>query len=150
MNEPTFHPFVGGQALAFTHRCPEKETPNEDSVAIIPFDEESGLLVVADGVGGNRAGDRASAMAVATLKAAVQYSTNRDSLRALVLDGIERSNEAILNLAIGAASTLCVMEVRGREIRPYHVGDSMMLVVGQRGKIKWQSIPHSPVGYAVE
>jgi serine/threonine protein phosphatase PrpC len=26
----------------------------------------------------------------------------------------------------------------------------MMLVVGQRGKIKLQSVPHSPVGYGVE
>ena len=32
----------------------------------------------------------------------------------------------------------------------YHVGDSVILVIGQRGKIKLQTIPHSPVGYAVE
>lgn len=150
MAEPSFQPFGGGLAVAYTHRCPGKETSNEDSAAVIPYTEDSGLLVVADGVGGNRAGDRASALAVATLKAAVQYSNGVDSLRALVLDGIEQANDAILNLGIGAATTLCVMEVRGREIRPYHVGDSMMLVVGQRGKIKWQSIAHSPVGYAVE
>jgi len=30
------------------------------------------------------------------------------------------------------------------------VGDSMILVVGQRGKIKLQTVSHSPVGYAVE
>lgn len=150
MTEPAFHPFGGGLAAAFTRRCPGKQSPNEDSAAVIPFTEDSGLLVVADGVGGNRAGDRASAMVVATLKAAVQYSNPGDNLRALVLDGIEQANESILNLGIGAATTLCVIEVRGHEIRPYHVGDSMMLVVGQRGKMKWQSIAHSPVGYAVE
>ena len=41
-------------------------------------------------------------------------------------------------------------EIQGRTVRPYHVGDSMVLVVGQRGKIKLQTVSHSPVGYAVE
>jgi serine/threonine protein phosphatase PrpC len=35
-------------------------------------------------------------------------------------------------------------------MRPYHVGDSPVLVVGQKGKIKLQSIAHSPVGYGLE
>jgi len=35
-------------------------------------------------------------------------------------------------------------------MRPYHVGDSEIWVVGQRGKIKLQTISHSPVGYALE
>jgi len=35
-------------------------------------------------------------------------------------------------------------------MRAYHAGDSMVLVTGQRGRIKWLTIPHSPVGYAVE
>jgi len=30
------------------------------------------------------------------------------------------------------------------------VGDSAILVVGQRGKLKLQTLSHSPVGYAVE
>jgi serine/threonine protein phosphatase PrpC len=35
-------------------------------------------------------------------------------------------------------------------MRTYHVGDSAILVTGQRGKLKLQTIPHSPIGYAVE
>ena len=46
--------------------------------------------------------------------------------------------------------TLAVVEIQGRTVRPYHVGDSMILTSGQRGKIKLQTIAHSPVGYAVE
>ena len=42
------------------------------------------------------------------------------------------------------------MEVQDGKMRAYHAGDSMVLVTGQRGRIKWQNIPHSPVGYAVE
>jgi len=45
---------------------------------------------------------------------------------------------------------MAIAEIQGRTVRPYHVGDSMILVVGQRGKTKLQTISHSPVGYAVE
>jgi serine/threonine protein phosphatase PrpC len=43
-----------------------------------------------------------------------------------------------------------VAEIAGNTLRPYHVGDSAMLVVGQRGKVKLQTVSHSPVGYALE
>jgi serine/threonine protein phosphatase PrpC len=42
------------------------------------------------------------------------------------------------------------VEIDGVSIRPYHVGDSEIWVVGQRGRLKLQTISHSPVGYAVE
>jgi serine/threonine protein phosphatase PrpC len=34
--------------------------------------------------------------------------------------------------------------------RPYHAGDSSILVCGGRGRVKVSIVPHSPVGYAVE
>ena len=46
--------------------------------------------------------------------------------------------------------TLAIAEVQSARIRPYHVGDSMILLTGQRGRMKIQSVAHSPVGYAVE
>ena len=42
------------------------------------------------------------------------------------------------------------MEISGHTARPYHVGDSVILVIGQRGKLKLQTVAHSPVGFAVE
>jgi serine/threonine protein phosphatase PrpC len=53
-------------------------------------------------------------------------------------------------LGTGAATTLALVEIQDRTIRTYHVGDSEILVTGQRGKVKLQTIPHSPIGYAVE
>ncbi len=66
------------------------------------------------------------------------------------MEGIEAANEQVMGLGIGAATTLVVLEVDGDVVRPFHVGDSMILVVGQRGKILHQTVPHSPVGYAIE
>jgi len=44
---------------------------------------------------------------------------------------------------------LAVVELQDQTVRTYHVGDSMILVTGQKGKITLQTISHSPVGYAV-
>jgi serine/threonine protein phosphatase PrpC len=42
------------------------------------------------------------------------------------------------------------VEIDDGTIRPYHVGDSEILVTGQRGRLKLQIVPHSPTGYGVE
>ena len=73
-----------------------------------------------------------------------------DPLRPAILDGIEAANEQVRGLGTGAATTLVLVEIRERVVRPYHVGDSAILLVGQRGKLKFQTIAHSPIGYAVE
>jgi serine/threonine protein phosphatase PrpC len=71
-------------------------------------------------------------------------------LRGAILNGFEDANQAVLGLGFGAATTLAAVEVQGSRVRPYHVGDSLILVVGQRRKVKLHSVPHSPVGYGVE
>jgi serine/threonine protein phosphatase PrpC len=72
------------------------------------------------------------------------------ALRTVILDAIESANRAVVDLGTGVATTLAVVEINAGSVRPYHVGDSMILVVGQRGRIKLQTVSHSPVGFAVE
>jgi serine/threonine protein phosphatase PrpC len=69
--------------------------------------------------------------------------------RAAILTGIELANEAIRGAGNGSATTLIAAEVGGATLRSYHVGDSELLVVGQRGKVRHKTLSHSPVGYAV-
>jgi serine/threonine protein phosphatase PrpC len=79
------------------------------------------------------------------------YGGNNDQLlRAALINGIEHANREVQQLGLGAATTLAVVQIQNRTVRPYHVGDSLVLIVGNRGKLKLQTIPHSPVGYAVE
>lgn len=144
-------PLAGGDAAVFTVPSPGKETVNEDAAAIIPIDHESAVLVVADGLGGCRAGEDASRLAVERVRDAVsQHADSSVGLRTAILNGIEDANRAVIDLARDAATTLAVVEIRGRSVRPYHVGDSVILLVGNRGKIKLQTVSHSPVAYAVE
>ena len=147
----TTAPFLAGTICAYSCVSPAKDSPNEDAVAVIPFDAESGLLVVADGLGGMRGGDQASAITVYELCASLEQAAKSGRpLREAVLDGIENANREVSALAIGAASTVAVAELRADVLRPYHVGDSEVLVVGGRGKVKLQTVSHSPMGYAVE
>ena len=149
--EGSLLPLAGGMAALYTKRSPEKETPNEDAIAIIPTGADSGVLAVADGLGGAPAGQQASSLAIQCLVRTVEEAAREDSaIRSGILNGFESANEEVLALAVGAATTLTVVEFDGRLVRHYHVGDSFCLLTGQRGKIKMQSIPHSPVGYAVE
>lgn len=141
----------GGVAVVSSRRSPAKETPNEDAAAVIPLNGQCGLLVVADGVGGVRSGDVAAKLVAESLRDAMMEDSSGDPpLRAAILNGIETANRRIMETGVGAATTLAVLEVNGRDVRPYHVGDSTIVVTGGRGKVKWQTVSHSPVGFAVE
>lgn len=141
----------GGTAVAHTQRSPEKETENEDTVAIIPWGPQAAILAIADGAGGLPAGKRASLTAVQALAASLAVALEKTMLlRTAVLNGIEAANEAVRELGNGSATTLIVVTVEGRTVRTYQIGDSEALVVGQRGLVKLQTTAHSPTGFAVE
>lgn len=141
----------GGRAIAYTSRSPDKETENEDTVAVIPYGPAAAVLVVADGAGGLPAGKRASLTAVQTLGDSLQAAIDKTTLlRTAVLNGIEAANEAVLALANGSATTMTVITIEGLQARSYQVGDSEAIIVGQRGSIKLQTTAHSPTGFAVE
>ena len=151
MTEPEVLQQFGGNTVVFSTRCPGKATSNEDSAAVIVQRPDSGVLVVADGMGGGAAGEQASRIAVESIEREIEReSDNGLVLRSSILNGIESANQQVLDLGIGAATTLAVVEIQDGVIRPYHVGDSCIIVVGQRGKVKLQTVAHSPVSFAVE
>lgn len=141
----------GGQLVAYTARAPDKESENEDTLAVIPYGPEAAVLAVADGAGGLPAGKRASLTAVQALGASLAVASDKTLLlRTAVLNGIEAANTAVRDLANGSATTLTVLTIEGCTVRAYQIGDSEALVTGQRGLIKLQTTAHSPTGFAVE
>ncbi len=158
-----------GTAAWVTYGSPFKPGPNEDAVASISLPANRGLLLVADGLGGHRGGRRASQLICSSLKKACrQLATpskplmisgvipiptsdqGRNELRSAVLGEIERANQRLLRSRAGSATTLAVVEINGNRARTYHIGDSEILIVSQRGRIKFASVSHSPIGYALE
>lgn len=138
-----------GTVAGFSAPSPNATGPNQDAALIAPW---SGgvVLAVADGLGGAPSGHQASKIAIEQLAEKLGAASDADDARGPILDAFEAANTAILALGVGAATTLAVVELRERLFRPYHAGDSSIVVCGSRGKVKFTSVPHSPVGYGVE
>jgi serine/threonine protein phosphatase PrpC len=147
MEEPRVIPVAGGLACVFTERRPGRITVNEDAAAVIPGTNTSGVLAVADGLGGLPAGDMAAAIVVQQLADSV-VGCSGELQRAAVLSGLEQANVAILANGQGSGTTIAVAVIDNNTVRACLAGDSMIVVCGQRGKLNYQSVPHSPVGYA--
>jgi serine/threonine protein phosphatase PrpC len=150
MPEPKAVEVAGGTAVVFSTRCPGKVTGNEDGAAVFEFQDGSAVLAVADGLGGVAGGEQASSATLEALRRTFRATDpKRINLRSAIIDGFEQANQAVLNLGLRTATTLAVLELNHGYARPYHAGDSMILAAGGRGKIKMETMSHSPVGYAV-
>ena len=140
-----------GQVAVYSRSAPDGPEPNQDRVGWWTAREGSIVLAVADGAGGHATGGLAAGLALASLAESLAPAAGEDAdLRACVLDGFELANRRIIDLKTGAAATLAAALVESRTVRCFHAGDAQVLIVGQRGKVRVQTIPHSPVGYAVE
>lgn len=146
---PSCFDIASGHLCLFTKVSPDKGTSNEDALLIQEIDKNLAVFAVADGVGGHPGGAQASELALKELSRALKDAEG-DRVRGAIMDGFEQANKTILSQSSGSATTLIAIELEKNRVRPYHVGDTMALVVGQRGKLKLQTLSHSPVGYALE
>src|SRR5438270_11019303 len=107
---------------------------NEDSVAV---DEPSGLIVLADGMGGYNAGEVASGMATTFIKSelgrwlaqAGRHANGREVRRAMEIC-VDNANRSIFNAAnsnpqySGMGTTLVVGVFQDGRLMLGHIGDS--------------------------
>lgn len=106
------------------------------------------LLVVADGMGGHRAGEYASRLAVEVLKQELAASTE-ESPEAMMKNAITRANERVLEAArqdaklSGMGTTLVAATVIDRTLYFANVGDSRLYLLSD--DIKQLSKDHSLV-----
>ena len=150
MTDGELYPVATGEAVVFSCASPASDSPNEDAAALIPLSPGRAVLVVADGVGGRRGGGQASSDAIQQVCAAIDGAVEDDnSLRGAILDGIERANQ-LLSARNGGATTIAAVALEQGTARTFHVGDSAVLIVGQRGRVKQLTVSHSPIGYALE
>lgn len=104
---------------------------------------EFGLFVVADGMGGHRAGEVASSISVRavgrkllaeTLPGLFDTEAERaeqvPSLQDLVREALEEANLAVVDRVPGGGTTLTVVVVLGGQLTIGHVGDSRAYLIG--------------------
>lgn len=108
-------------------------TNNEDYFLVMP---EFGLSVLADGMGGARAGETASQLAAETVAQVVREAGRRDSQ--VLLEAVRRANQEVLALAKsdpgleGMGTTLVVVLDLGEEVLVASVGDSRAYMVDEK------------------
>jgi serine/threonine protein phosphatase PrpC len=142
-----------GQCVAFVQKDPTRALDDgcQDAAAVVSWSGAASALVVADGVGGHRDGALAARLAVDSITSRlVDERPEGLAVQSAVLAGIETANQQLIKQRGGAATTILVAVIHGNELRSLHAGDSELLVVGQRGKLKHQTVSHSPVGYGLE
>lgn len=135
-----------------------KRKTNEDALLV---DDELGLYVVADGMGGHRAGEVASKLVVETLRDFIKHNRENENKNEWegadktlshganrILSGIDVSNKAVYQLSHkeenyrGMGSTVSVLYFNERTLVAANVGDSPIYLV-HKGKIELLSVPHT-------
>ena len=121
---------------------------NEDTVLT---DEQNGLYILADGMGGHQAGEVASLMAATTLRDALAgQEPSVDKL----MRGFRRANDVVYEQSLsdsqysGMGTTMTALWDDGDYLLLGHVGDSRAYVF-EDGKLRQVSVDHSMVGEMV-
>lgn len=127
-----------------------RRTANEDRLLVLP---DSGLFLVADGVGGHRGGQVASQTAVDVFTEAFQ-ARPAEELLTVVKETIRAANQSIYKASHelaeleGMASTITVVAIEGMRAVIAHVGDSRVYRFDGR-KLFCETEDHSEVNDAV-
>lgn len=150
---PALLPVGGGTAIVFSHPSPRRldGEPNEDAIGVFDLGPDAAVLAVADGVGGHGRGEQAARVALEALTEQLHdVDVEHVDLRESIMTAIEHANARLVARNPSPATTLVVATILRGQLRCYTVGDSELMVIGQRGKLKLRTIPHSPIGYARE
>ncbi|WP_027623413.1 Stp1/IreP family PP2C-type Ser/Thr phosphatase [Clostridium lundense] len=123
---------------------------NEDSVGYY-VDNNIGIYVIADGMGGHNAGEVASKLAVDSVIEYFKKNTNFKELEIELENAIRYANEKIYELSKknnkmdGMGTTLTACLIREKEVVIANVGDSSCYVISKDDKIKKITKDHSLV-----
>ncbi len=153
------------EASAWTDPGPVRDN-NEDAYHV---DEDGGLFIVADGMGGHAAGEVASRLAVETLKELLagdgldpdetrldrQVGDPADVLRERLRYAMNQASsrirrEASANPAYsGMGTTVCVLLVEGEQAHVAHVGDSRVYLF-REGRLSRLTRDHTVVQQEID
>ncbi|MGD1995461.1 MAG: Stp1/IreP family PP2C-type Ser/Thr phosphatase [Anaerolineae bacterium] len=143
-------------------------THNEDAILISEANQEGGesllpfgLFVLADGMGGHRSGEVASALAARAVARHVvqqvylatlsrrEHCADQPSLSEVLTEAVNLANTAVSSAVPGAGTTLTCVLLIGRQAHIAHVGDSRAYLTSPDG-LKQITRDHSLVDRLVE
>lgn len=129
----------------------QQRSHNEDTVLVVELEQAgyhsilpTGLLILADGMGGHLAGEVASALAARTaaqhiLQACLtllpvrEHSASEPSLKEVLTEAFRRANELVTEHVPGGGTTLLCALIIGDQAYIANVGDSRAYLVSSTG-----------------
>jgi protein phosphatase len=125
---------------------------NEDTALVITAAHDGGerrpwfgLFVLADGMGGHRAGEMASSLAAREAAHHIarhvylpsltdrEHDANRPALTEILVDAVQAANDAVSEQLPGSGTTLTCALVLGTQAYVGHVGDSRAYLLTEEG-----------------
>lgn len=132
----------------------EKRNNNEDSIFISDESDNKNLYIVADGMGGHRAGEVASNSAINAFVDYIKLHSNEFENENEILDimvgAMQYSNKMVYEKSKedekfwGMGTTLTALAIRNKKLFIVHVGDSRVYILDE-GKIRQLTTDHSYV-----
>ncbi len=120
--------------VGYKTRMGKKREVNQDRFFV---DQETGLFIVADGMGGHNAGEIASSIAVAEISYSIHQGLESDkNISVLLEESVLKAHKAIFNNSMefwnrrDMGTTVAVVIVRDDHIWVCHVGDSRVYMIG--------------------
>ena len=109
---------------------------NQDYIfcSMMPVGKLPNLFIVADGMGGHKAGDTASRFTVETIKTLIEQSQEKDAI-SVINDSVKMVNSLLLQKAsesedyYGMGTTLVIATIYDNVLRVANVGDSRLYVI---------------------
>jgi protein phosphatase len=143
-------------------------THNEDALLVVGAYQEGGevlspfrLSILADGMGGHRSGEVASALAARTVARHItqqvylhvlsdeEHSSSQPPLSEILIEAFNSANAVVAQTVPGGGTTLTVALMIGQRAHIAHVGDSRAYLVSAQG-LRQVTRDHSLVDRLVE
>lgn len=146
MAEAKAFSFLGGTLLSYSCEFSEFGNKNQDSIAFFELSDDSGVLVLTDGIGGSRGGDQASFTIIDTFLKELKKPSEL-GLFSRAFDLCQEANKNVKSLNIGAGATLSAVFIENSKALLINVGDSPIYHFSATGQLKNQSINFSVGGF---
>ena len=118
----------------------------EDAAAVLDCGSGALVLAVADGMGGQRGGARASKVVVEVLAERLAEGT---AAPADIVDAFDEAQVRTRASRGAGATTLVATLITPEGVRMFNVGDSESILLTPIGRVKMRTTVQSPVGYLV-
>lgn len=126
---------------------------NQDAALIIGYDQTVHIWVVIDGMGGHQGGEKATLITLESIEEAFSKKASFASLEVIrntIFSSLLAADKKVKELKIGAGATFVATIFFEDQIQFLNSGDAKGYFLGSKGKLKFETVEHSPAGYYKE